>query len=254
MLVDTHCHLNLVEEFPDPAAEVAYARQEGVDRLIVIGIDLPTSRYALDLAEQFPEVFAACGIHPNSTADLSGEWLDELRTMLQHPKCVALGEVGLDYHWDYSPPAKQKLALEAQLELAEELHKPVVLHCRKAYGDLLDLLESRRLAVPMVFHCFSGTADDARRAQNLDAYFGVDGPLTYKNASELREIFSSLPLDRVLIETDAPYLTPVPHRGKSNRPAYVKWVNEMLASLWQISPRESGQITTGNAVRFFGLS
>ncbi|HJP84254.1 MAG TPA: TatD family hydrolase [Fimbriimonadaceae bacterium] len=253
MLVDTHCHLNLIEEFPDPAAEVDYARREGVDRQIVIGIDLPTSRYALELAEQFPDVYASSGIHPNSTADLSADWLDQLRDMLRHPNCVALGEVGLDYHWDFSPPVQQKQALEAQLDLAEELHMPVVLHCRKAYGDLLDLLESRRPAAPLVFHCFSGTSDDAGRAGDLEAYFGVDGPLTYKNASELREIVRILPRDRVLIETDAPYLTPVPHRGKPNRPAYVKWVNEMLASLWHISPEECGQITTQNAERFFGL-
>ncbi len=276
MLFDTHCHLNLTEHFPDPAAEVEFARSMGVERLIVVGIDLETSQIAINLAERFEEIYAVVGIHPNRTADFNPDLIPHLREMLAHPKVVALGEIGLDYHWDYATQEQQHEALAAQLDLANELQSSVVFHCREAYEDMLDILESRKeprvppRATPQIppsspphlpnsplpqwlFHCFAGNAQDAQRAMDLDCYFGVDGPLTYKNAQELRDLVLTLPKNRVLVETDAPYLTPVPHRGKSNRPGYVAHVNSMLATLWGISQEEAAEITTANARTFFQM-
>lgn len=258
MLIDTHCHLNLTEHFPDPAAEVEFAKSCGVGRLVVVGIDIPSSQIAIDLAERFPEVYAVVGVHPNHAADYEPGQLSPLRQMLAHPKVVALGEIGFDYHWDYATREQQYDALRDQLDLADELQVPVVFHCREAYGDLLDVLESRSQATvhrpQYLLHCFAGDQSDAQRAIALDCYFGVDGPVTYKKAQDLRDLVQQiLPRDRVVIETDAPYLTPVPHRGKPNRPGYVAYVANMLATLWGVSPEEAAAITTANAERFFRL-
>lgn len=260
MLIDTHCHLNLTEHFPDPAAEVEFARSTGVERLIVVGVDLPTSQIAIDLADRFQEVYAVAGIHPNYAANYTPDLIPPLRELLAHPKVVAIGEIGLDYHWDYATREQQYEVLKAQLDLAEEHQTPIVFHCREAYEDLLDILESRYNPQStshkphLLLHCFAGDAQDAQRATALGCYFGVDGPLTYKNAQALRDLVQTLPRDRVVIETDAPYLTPVPHRGKPNRPGYVAHVNSMLASLWGISQEEAAEITTANATAFFRLS
>lgn len=251
MLIDTHCHLNLVEHFPDPGAEVAHARTMDVERIVVVGVDLETSQIALDLADRFPEVFAVVGIHPNHSADFKAGMIEEVREMLSHPKSAALGEIGLDYHWDFASRDQQYVALTAQLDLAAELDVPVVLHCREAYSDLLDILERRQGR--FLLHCFSGDANDAAKAVAMGCYFGVDGPLTYKSASDYRELVRTLPRDRIVVETDAPYLTPVPHRGKPNRPGFVSYVNAMLAMLWGVDPLESASITTENAKRFFRL-
>ncbi len=253
-MIDTHCHLNFPSAFPDPAAEIAYARESGVDRLIVVGCDLESSHKAVELANQFAEIYAVVGFHPTYTAHYTPEGLREVEEMLKHPKAVAIGEIGLDYHWDYATPEQQYRALRDQLDLAVSLDLPVVFHCREAYPDLLDLLEERRDPVPMLFHCFAGDATDARRAMALDCYFGVDGPLTYKKAEDLRTMVKDLlPRDRLVIETDAPYLTPTPHRGKPNRPGYVALVSSMLATVWEVSREEAAKQTTENAVRFFRL-
>ncbi|MBN9502116.1 MAG: hypothetical protein BGO01_10810 [Armatimonadetes bacterium 55-13] len=254
MLIDTHCHLNFREPFPDTDAEIAFAKESGVEQLIVVGCDLESSRRAIELAEQHKEIFAVVGIHPNYSADYKTEWISEIEAMLRHSKVVALGEIGLDYHWDYATREQQYDVLKDQLALGDALNVPLVFHCREANSDLLDILEAgpeRKGRV--LLHCFSGNQDEARRAEALDMYFGVDGPLTYKSAQQTREIFQALRRDRVVIETDSPYLTPVPHRGKPNRPGYVTFVNNMLASLWKISADECASITTENARRFFRL-
>jgi len=225
----------------------------GVERLVVVGVDLETSQLALDLAERFEEVYAVVGIHPNHSADYKPDWIGALRTMLAHPKAVALGEIGLDYHWDYATRTQQYDSLADQLKLAAELACPIVFHCREAYEDLLDILgpHASLRASSWVLHCFAGSAQDAERAIEMDCYFGVDGPLTYKNAQELRDIVQTLPRDCIVVETDAPYLTPVPHRGKPNRAGYVSHVNSMLASLWGVSMEEAARQTTENAKRLF---
>jgi len=253
LLIDTHCHLNLLEHFPDPASEVAHAQSMGVERLVVVGVDVETSRIAINLAERFEEVYAVVGVHPNHSAEVEPRWIQSVQSLTEHPKAVALGEVGLDYHWDFATRAQQYEALSTQLSLANSNALPVVFHCREAYADLLDILESALglRSAPWLLHCFSGDTEDAKRAVAMDCYFGVDGPLTYKSAGELRELVKTLPRDRIVIETDAPYLTPVPHRGKPNRPGFVSYVNAMLASLWGTSSEQAAQQTTENALRFF---
>lgn len=239
----------MIEHFPDPGAEVSHALSLGVDRLVVVGVDIATSRTALELAEQFPEIYAVVGIHPNHSANYEPGMLDAVRNMLDHPKTVAMGEIGLDYHWDYATREQQYLAMSDQLDLADSIQSPIVFHCREAYGDLLDILESRRGR--FLLHCFSGSSEDASRAKEMDCYFGVDGPITYKSAGELRNLVLTLPQDRIVVETDSPYLTPVPHRGKPNRPGFVSYVNAMLASIWGCSVEDAARRTTENALRFF---
>src|SRR5579862_8448029 len=158
VLIDTHCHLNLRDKFPDPASAVSAAAEAGVDRLIVVGIDEETTRYAVELADRFAGVYATVGWHPTSTAGFNAEWLEPIEELAAHPKVVAIGEIGLDFHWPDSPPSDQERALIAQLELAASLAMPVVYHCREAYPALLDLLEKRSQPGAQVLHCFGGDA------------------------------------------------------------------------------------------------
>lgn len=252
-LIDTHCHLNFPDLFPDPEPLIEEARESGVDRLIVVGCDRETSAHAVALAERFEGLFAVVGWHPTSTANFTLDELGPLREWLAHPKVVALGEIGLDYHWDYSTPEQQAVALHAQLDLAAELGAPVVFHCRKAYPDLLDVLEARP-PHPYLFHCWSGNPEEAARAMALDAWFGVDGPVTYKSAHELRAILKTVPREKIVIETDSPYMSPEPFRGKPNVPARVTLVNGALASVLGMAAEECAALTTRNAEAFFRLA
>jgi TatD DNase family protein len=252
MLIDTHCHLNFPDKFPDPAEVVEESKGAGVVRLIAVGCDSETSRNAVALAEQFEEVYAVVGWHPTYTSAYTRESLDEIEQMAKHPKVVAIGEIGLDFHWDYSTPEQQKVALFEQLDLAVRTEMPVVFHCREAYSQLLDILEERPIH-PYLFHCFAGDVADAARAVELGCCFGVDGPLTYKNAQALRDTIRSIPADRIVIETDCPYLPPVPFRGKPNKPAYVRYICDALAELLGISQDECANLTTRNALKFFRM-
>ncbi|MGE0001243.1 MAG: TatD family hydrolase [Fimbriimonadaceae bacterium] len=250
-LVDTHCHLADRRAFPEPRQAIEEALEAGVRRMVTIGIDTETSLAAMNLAEAHEEVYAAAGWHPNHASDYRPTELAPLAEMLGHPKCVALGEIGLDYYRDHATPDEQEKAFRDQLDLALEHDKPVVIHCREAYEELLSILESR--PVPrLVFHCFSGTESDARRALALGGWLGVDGPVTYKRADELRAVLAAVPLEKLLIETDAPYMPPEPHRGKPNRPAWVALVNEGLAQALETSAEETAGATTKNAISVFG--
>lgn len=251
MLVDTHCHLNDREKFADVQAEIRAALDAGVKRLIVVGTKPSEWASSLALAEAHKELFCILGWHPNYTSDFDLSQLESLSVYANSAKCLAIGEIGLDYHWDYSPRETQRKALLAQLDLADQLELPVVFHAREAYSDLLDILELRP-GRAYLFHCFAGSQEDALRAIALDAYFGVDGPITYKNASQLRHVISGLPKDRLLLETDAPYLSPEPFRGKTNRPAHVPLINKSLATLLELTEDECALLTSSNAARFFG--
>jgi TatD DNase family protein len=252
VLIDTHCHFNLKKQFPDPASAIASSVAAGVGRMIVVGIDAETSRYAVELAAHHSEVYATVGWHPTSTAGFGLDWLNEIRELAKHPKVLAIGEIGLDYHWPDSPPSDQFRALEAQWELAEELGLPVVYHVREAFQDMLGAMEKRGFPLAQVLHCFAGDHADAERALELGCFFGVDGPLTYPKAVELREIMAWLPVDRILLETDSPFLTPAPYRGKPNSPALLPLVAEKLAEVRGVSREDIAQITTANARRCFG--
>lgn len=259
-LVDSHCHLNFDSLAPDLDAVMARAAEAGVRRCIIPAIDLPASEEALALCERYAGVYAAAGIHPNSTADYGPQHARALDALLATGRFVAVGEIGLDYHWDDSPREAQFRALESQLALAAEHNLPVIIHNREASDDVMDLLERWAASLtgslkerPGVLHSFSGTPAIAERALAAGFYLGFTGPLTYKKADELRAIAAAAPLDRILVETDSPFLTPVPYRGQRNEPAYVRLVAAKLAEVRGVSLAEVAAATTANAERLFRL-
>ena len=261
MLVDTHCHLDSAQFDADREAVIARAREAGVGRIVVPGTDLASSRRAVALAERHPEVFAVVGVHPNSTVGFGAEALRELRELARSQKVVGIGEVGIDLYWKSVPLEEQRAAFRAQIELAAELGKPVIVHDRDAHAEVMAVLRNvlppvpvaspRGSATGVVLHSFSGDTAMAEAALALGFYLGVDGPLTYKKNDGLRAIFAAAPLDRVLIETDAPYLTPQAHRGQRNEPAYVRYVAEKLAEIRGGTVEQIGRATTDNAARLF---
>ena len=265
MLVDSHCHLDLDDFDADRDAVVDRARAAGVRLIVNPGIDLQHCRQALALADQYPEVYAAVGIHPNSSADFTAATLDELRTLARHPKVVAIGEIGLDYYWEKVDPAQQTFALCAQLGLAAELGLPVIIHSRESNVDVATLLEAwvqsdefrqSPLAVrPLVgvLHAFSGDLALAQAAYTWNFVLSLGGPVTFKNARNLHTLVSQLRLDRLMLETDAPYLTPHPHRGARNEPAHVALVRNTIAELCGLTPAAVAEQTSTVALRFFGL-
>lgn len=261
MLVDTHCHVNFDAYDDDRAAVIERAAAATVTRIINPGTDLNTSQEGIALADQYAGVFAAVGIHPNSTADFTPSWLDEIATLATHPKVLAVGEIGLDYYWDKSPRHDQAAAFEAQLALASRLELPVIIHNREAGEDVMGILENwagdlppALKARPGVLHSFSAPASIAERALTAGFYLGFTGPITYKNADDLRRIAANVPLDRILVETDGPFLTPIPYRGKRNEPAYILLIVERLAAIKTIPAEEMAQATTANAERLFRFS
>ncbi|MCY4467057.1 MAG: TatD family hydrolase [Chloroflexi bacterium] len=260
-LVDTHCHLNFHRYDKDRDAVLKRAHDAGVERIIIPAIDLPSCAEVLQLAEAQPGLFAAVGIHPNSSRNFHASSIDRLRELAAHPKVVAIGEIGLDYHWDKSPKAMQATALEQQLELAAELALPVIIHNREASEDVIETLANWTTTVGAslqgrlgVLHSFSASAEIAKRATDLGFYLGFTGPLTFKNASELREIARETLIEQLLIETDGPFLSPMPYRGKRNEPAWVCHINDRLAELHGMTAEQMARQTTANAETLFALS
>ncbi|PJF42789.1 MAG: hydrolase TatD [Phototrophicales bacterium] len=260
-LVDTHCHLDFSAYADDRDEVIANAQANGITRIINPGTDLATSQAALQLSEQYECVYAGVALHPNSTMAWSPEIIAALEHLASHPKVVAIGEIGLDYYWDKSPKEVQKAAFEAQLELARRLQLPVIIHNREASEDVIAILRAWVPTLPAhlktragVLHSFSAPAHIAQEALSLGFYLGFTGPITFKKAEDLRRIAADVPLDRILIETDGPYLTPHPHRGKRNEPAYVRFIAERLAAIHQISEEEFATITTQNAEHLFRLA
>lgn len=259
-LIDTHCHLNFSSYDGDREAVLRRAREAGVDCVIIPAIDLESCRQALALANAHAGLFVAAGVHPNSCGDFNASMLETLRGFSRHQLAVAIGEIGLDYYWDKCPPARQRRALEMQLELAAELQLPVILHNRDSSDDLLAILETWAPTAPPVMngrlgvlHSFSASADAALRALELGFYLGFTGPITYKKAHELRAIAAEAPIDRLLIETDGPFLAPQQRRGKRNEPSYLRYVNERLAQLHGLAFEDMARQTTLNAERLFAL-
>lgn len=260
LFVDTHCHLNFDAYDEDREAVIERAAAAGVGRIIIPATDLETTRQALALAEQYSGVFAAVGVHPNSTATFETTMIDTLRELAQHSKVVAVGEIGLDYYWDHSTPEQQKVAFAAQLDLARSLVLPVIIHNREASEDVMAQLELwvRDLPPglaqrPGVLHSFSASSQIAQRALAAGFYLGFTGPVTFKNADDLRAVAREVPADRILIETDGPFLTPQPYRGKRNEPAYVVYVADRLAALHGLPTEIFAAQTTANAERLFAL-
>jgi TatD DNase family protein len=260
-MFDTHCHIDFDGYDADRNEVLQRAADAGVATIIIPAIDVESSERIVALAQATPALYATVGVHPNSTATLPEHWLDRLRTLGKEQKVVAVGEIGLDYYRDWSPKDAQHAAFEQQLALAAELELPVIIHNREAHDDIMPILERWAASLPPglkerpgVLHSFSAPQSVAERALAAGFYLGFTGPITFKNADELRHIAAQVPLDRLLVETDGPYLTPTPHRGKRNEPAYIPLIVERLAGLHRIPFDDMAAQTTANARRLFGIA
>ena len=252
-IFDTPAHYDSSAFHADREAVLAALPEDGVALVVDPGCDLPTSRAALALAEQFPHVYAAVGIHPEDCAGYTDADLDALRQLCRHDKAVAIGEIGLDYYWAENPPREfQQQVFRRQLELALELDMPVIIHDREAHGDCLAIVKEYP-GLRGVFHCFSGSPEMAAELLKRGWYLGFDGPITYKNAKRAPEVAAMTPLDRILVETDSPYMTPVPFRGKRNDSRYLPYVLEKLAEWKGVTTEEMTDITFANGKRLFGI-
>lgn len=251
VLIDTHCHIHSDADAGTVRATIDRAVAAGVTRLIVVGTRPDDWEIAVRAAETHPEVFALVGWHPNYSADYDRRTLRRLATLLEHPRVLGLGEIGLDFHWTFASLDQQEAALLDQLDLATEMNLPVVFHAREAVTALLNHLESRP-RLPYLLHCFSGTLAEAHRARGLGCIFGVDGPVTYPKSVALRAMIADVGLGHWVLETDAPYLSPVPFRGKPNEPSYVPFIAEGVAAAGNWTVEEVKKRTTETAVRFFG--
>ena len=247
MIFDTHCHLD--DERFNEDREEAYLRmlENGVKHCVCVGSDMASSRRCLELAATHEGVFAACGVHPHEAKDAPEGYLEELRQMLQNEKCVALGEIGLDYYYDLSPRDVQKKVMAEQMQLAMDMDMPVIFHIRDAHGDMIDFFRRQEKLPRGIIHCFSGSAETAMEYVKMGFYISFAGPLTFKNAQNLQRAAEAVPPERLLCETDSPYLAPVPMRGKRNEPANVRFVNEKLAELKGMGAQEMARITCQNA-------
>ena len=265
-LIDSHCHLDVAHFDEDRDAVITRAHVAGVQTIVIPGIELENCRQALALADAHTSIYAAVGIHPNSSDNFDAATEAELRHLARHPKVVAFGEIGLDYYWDKVTPARQRVAFERQLELAAALGLPVIIHSRDANEDVAATLQAwiqsaAFVASPLakrpfagVLHAFSGDLALAETAYSWNFVLSLGGPVTFKNAKQLHALVPQLRRDRLLLETDAPYLTPHPHRGRRNEPAYVALVCEKLAALYNISAAQMATESTALAQQFFGLT
>lgn len=272
MLTDTHCHLDYQKFDEDRAEVIQRARETAIGRILIPALDLDSSRAAVRLAESDPMIYAAVGFHPTDLDKFSESAFEEIKGLAGHEKVVAVGEIGIDYYWvkEREERAFQVEMLRRQLTFAASVRKPVVIHMREeedawfgqASIDLLQILrewqrsleaEHHPLAeTPGVLHSFNGNLETAQKALELNFYIGVTGPVTYKNAEEKRQIIRQLPLDRLLIETDSPFLTPVPHRGKRNEPAFVAYIADKIAEIHMTTREQVAEVTAANAQRLFG--
>ena len=251
MFFDTHAHYDDRAFDVDRDELLPAVHAAGVELIVDPGCDEESSRAALALAEKYPFVYAAVGFHPEELNKFSGS-LDAIRALAAHEKCVAIGEIGLDYYWDDMHKAEQKALFRAQLELALELEKPVIVHDREAHGDCLEIVSACE-GLRGVFHCFSGSAETAKELLRRGWYLGFDGPVTYKNARRTLEVLEICPLERLLLETDSPYLSPVPMRGKRNDSRNLRYVAEKIGELRGLSGEEVAALAAENGKRLFGL-
>lgn len=255
MLIDSHAHLDDRKYDEDRDAVLARAREAGVETIINIGYDLRSSGASVQLATEHPFIYAAVGFHPSDSKGYTDKAEEQLRQWcLTEPKVVAVGEIGLDFHWDNLPREVQREVFRRQIRLAKDVKKPIVIHDREAHGEIMEILRDERAGeTGGVLHCFSGSLEMAKLCLKMGFYISLAGPVTFTNAPKVREIAAQVPLDRLLIETDSPYLTPHPHRGKRNESAHVRLVAEAVASARGIALDELAVATTANAKRLFGI-
>lgn len=261
MLIDSHCHLD-EEYFPDGLAQMLEkAAESGVRRMLYVGCNMQSSLNSVKKASEHAEIYSAVGLHPEDVMEMPNGITKELKSLAQKPKVVAIGEIGIDYYWDMTTRSVQQECFAEQIEWAKEVQKPVVVHVRdaknKADGnamkDVLEILASHNAEkCGGIIHCFSGSYEEACKALDLRFYISFSGIITFKNSSALREIAAKIPQDRILCETDTPYLAPVPYRGKSNQPAYVAEIYKCLAEVRHIEMQEFESIIENNCKKLFG--
>nr|MBC7244157.1 TatD family hydrolase [Chloroflexota bacterium] len=253
MLVDTHAHLDSSEFTDDREQVISRSLAARVNAIVTVGTDLDSSRQAVMLAQQYPSVFAAIGIHPHEAAQVQADDLVGLLQLSTYEKVVAIGEIGLDFYRNLSPADKQREIFIAQLELAQQVGKPVIIHDRQAHVETMSILRDKAKHLHGVLHCFSGDLTMALQAMKMGFYISLAGPVTFQNAHRLQALVRELPLECTLIETDCPYLAPHPYRGQRNEPAYVRFIAAKIAALKAIPVEHVAQITTENARRLFAL-
>ncbi|MBO2527248.1 MAG: hydrolase TatD [Clostridiales bacterium] len=253
MFFDSHAHLDDRRFDEDREIIIDDLKNHGVGLIMNIGCDLPSSERSVELADRYDFIYAAVGSHPDDADHVDGALIDRYRALAQNPKVRAIGEIGLDYHYEDVPRALQIIAFEQQLELAEALKKPVIVHEREAHGDAMEII-GRHPEARGVFHCFSGSAEMALWLVERGWYVGFTGVVTFKNARRALEAVEALPLDRILIETDCPYMAPEPYRGRRNDSRFVPLVAAKIAELKGISAEEAGRITAENACRLFAIA
>ena len=254
MFVDTHAHL-FFENFKEDIDEVVErAKQNDVDYIIVPATDLKTAREAIALSEKYSNIYLTVGIHPHDTKDWNDPLIPQIEELAKHPKVVAIGEIGLDYYYDFSPKDQQIRAFKAQLDLAVKLQLPVVIHNRDSDEDMMEIIQSYcGTGLKAQFHCFNASVNDAVEYMKMNHFISFTGNITHKKSDSLREILSKIDLNHLMLETDSPFMTPVPYRGKRNEPSYVKIVAQQVADIHKLSLEEVGRITSLNAFRFFGI-
>lgn len=254
-LVDTHTHLNDAKFAGEEQAAIERANLAGVTKIINMGDTMASSTKAVNLARQYDGVFAGVGIHPEEAYEMTQQDDDALAAFATEPKVVAIGEIGLDYYWEKDEAKRllQQRIFIRQLDLARNLHLPVCVHDREAHGDTMAILKKEGQGISGVMHCFSGSMEMAQELLKMGWYIGVDGPLTFKNAAKLPAIVKSFPLERILLETDAPYMAPVPMRGKRNEPAFIRYIGEKVAEIKGITLSEVAKQTSENAMELYGV-
>ena len=252
MYFDTHTHLDDEKFAEDRVEMIEHIRKSGVSLAVNVGSGIEESRNSIALAEQYDFIYAAVGVHPGNTGNMTDADLEQVRQMAKHPKTVAIGEIGLDYYYDEPERDVQKYWFQKQLELAKELDMPYIIHDREAHADTMDIVKQVGYGKG-VMHCFSGSIEMARIMMNMGFYISIAGQVTFKNAPKLQEVARFVPTDRLLIETDSPYLTPVPHRGERNNSANVTYTCAKIAELKGMDAEELAKITLENGKKFYGL-
>ncbi len=251
-IFDSHAHYTDKAFNDDRKKLLGSLKESGICGVINCGADLESSKESVILAEQYDFIYAACGIHPEEVADLSADWIEQIKTMAQCEKCVAIGEIGLDYYWTKDTREKQIEVFERQILISKELDLPVIIHDRDAHGDTLEIL--KKYKPKGVLHCFSGSVEMAKEVVSLGMYIGLGGALTFKNARKAVEVAEFLPLDRLLLETDCPYMAPVPMRGKRNDSMFIPYIAEKIAEIKGMTIQEVLNITKENAEKLFKIA
>lgn len=252
MIFDTHAHYDDKTFDEDRYELLEELNRNNVGLIIDPGCDLKSSQAAIELAERYSFIYAAVGIHPEEIDDFSEDSFGKVMELAKHPKCVAIGEVGLDYYWDDSQKEKQKEIFRRQIAVSLSLNKPLIVHDREAHCDCIEIL-SHFNGTRGVFHCYSGSAEMAKELLKAGWYLGFDGPVTYKNARKAIEVLEICPMDRILVETDSPYMSPVPMRGKRNNSGNIKYIIDKIAEVKGMTPEEVERITMENGCRLFGI-